>query len=484
MSSNRNSDLQMLAEDLEKQQLGDLESDKNSLEKKLETGRDGINVQHFTLVLSNDNEGDDSKCGRYETDDEYYPDGGWQAWLVVFGAFMGIFPIWGMFNSLGAIEGYISKHQLAGVKPTAVSWIFSIHLTVCSACCVFSGAYFDRNGAREAVIVGGALYVLGIFFMSMGTEVWHFIASFSIMCGCAAGILTTPLISSVATWFNERRAAATSLATVGSSIGGIIIPITLRKLYVQVGYVWAIRILALICLFCMTLASIFTRERVKPKCTPFNSYKEAYRYYLSNSFNWRYFLDQRFLWCTISFSLAENSICMTATYISSYMVARGYSESMSYTLLTVINAGGIFGRYIPGYLADTYFGRFNVVIFTSIFAAIVNLCMWLPFGNHSTVMWVYAVIYGFLIGSVFSLTPVCIGQICKTSDFGKKYSTAYLLTAAMTLPIIPIGGAIIGEGTIQNYNNFIIFTSMLMLAGGLCYILSRTLCVGFRISKF
>jgi hypothetical protein len=40
----------------------------------------------------------------------------------------------------------------------------------------------------------------------------------------------------------------------------------------------------------------------------------------------------------------------------------GISESSSLTLLIILNAVGIPGRVIPAFLADTYFGAFNVLI--------------------------------------------------------------------------------------------------------------------------
>ncbi|AGO11624.1 AaceriADL155Cp [[Ashbya] aceris (nom. inval.)] len=413
-----------------------------------------------------------------------YPDGGLRAWLVVFGSFMGLFPVWGMYNTLGAIEGYVSEHQLAGNSTLEISWIFSLHLTIGCICCVFSGSYFDRNGGQKAIIVGGALYVFGIFMMSECTKVWQFILAFSVSSGIGAGIATTPLVSCVATWFNKRRAVATSLATCGSSIGGIIMPLILRRMYVTIGYKWAIKVLSLIFLVNMSLAALLARERVTPKVEPFKSFKEGATFYAKTSLNWRYFLDSRFLWCSIAFALGENSICVTATYISSYINKQGLPASMPYTALTVMNATALLGRYIPSYFADHHFGRFNVQIVMALLAAVLHLTMWLPFGSNLRVLWAWVCIYGFMSGSVFSLSPVCISQICKTSDFGKYYSTAYLLNALVTLPIMPIAGAVIGNGSIQGYNNFIIFTAMLILCAGFCYAISRTYCVGWRLCRF
>lgn len=412
------------------------------------------------------------------------PDGGLWAYMALLGSFMGLVPVWGMINSLGALEGYISNHQLASSSSSVVSWIFSVYLAMLSASCVLTGAYFDRNGGKRPMVVGSVLYIAGILATANCQTVWQFILAFSILCGFATGALTTPLVSCVATWFCRKRAMATSIATTGGSLGGIIFPLMLRKLYVEVGFQWALRILALICFVCLTFAIFFARERVKTNAEPFRTKRETVRYYVASSFNWRYFLDAKFLWTTLGFSLAENSILVSGTFIASYAMARGNSEAVSFTLITTTNALGILGRFIPGYIADKYAGCFNVVIITSLAAALMNLCLWLPLGGNLKVLWAYSMLYGFLSGSIFSLTPVCIGQISRTSDFGKRYSTGYLLNALMTLPALPIAGALIGDGSISNYNNFIVFSSCLMLAGVLCYAIARYLCVGTKICKF
>ncbi|AGO11623.1 AaceriADL156Cp [[Ashbya] aceris (nom. inval.)] len=456
-------------------------SDSQADELRMKSTDTDEHIQQTILVAD---EKADSEGTNVRDVEEEYPDGGYRAWLAVLGSFVGIFPIWGTANALGAYEGYISNHQLASSSAGEVSWIFALHLISCFVGCVFSGSYFDRNGGQKAIIVGSVLYVFGIFMMSECTKLWHFILAFSLSSGVGAGILTTPLISCVATWFNKRRAAATSLATCGGSIGGIVIPVILRKMYVTIGFKWALKVLSLVFLLCLTFAVFFARERVTPNPKPFDSYRDGVRFYLSSSFNWRYFLDKRFLWCSLAFAFAENAICAIATYLSSYIITRGFPPSMPYNALTVVNAVGIFGRYIPAYLADRYFGRFNVVIVMVVSAVIVNLAMLLPFGGNITVVWVFLCLYGFLTGSIFSLTPVCIGQICRTADFGKYYSTAYLLNAFITLPVLPVGGAIIGKGGIDNYNKFIIFASAMMLAGAACYIISRTYCVGLRWAKF
>lgn len=434
----------------------------------------------FDNVTSKDVSLGESKSA--DSGEEEFPDGGMDAWLAVLGAFVGLIPVFGMINSMGAIESYISKNQLKDNSSSTVSWIFSLYLAISFLSCILSGGYFDRNGSTTPMITGSLIYVGGFFGMANCTKMYQFVLAFSVLSGTGTGILMTPLVSVVATWFQRRRGIACSIATMGGSIGGIIFPIMLRKLYNEVGFPWAIRILAFIFVGCLLFAMKFAREREKPVVEPFRSKKEMVQWYASASLNWKYFLDKKFLFAALAASFAESSLTASSTYMASYSLARGNSQSVSYALITANNALGILGRYVPAYLADKCLGRFNVSIITVAMAAVFNFVIWLPFGGHIGALWAYTCLYGFTTGSILSLTPVCIGQISSTQDFGKRYSTAYFLQALITLPVLPIGGAIVGKGSIANYNKFIIFVSVLMAAGASCYFISRIICVGPRLN--
>ncbi|KAL3231656.1 hypothetical protein RNJ44_00191 [Nakaseomyces bracarensis] len=294
----------------------------------------------------------------------------------------------------------------------------------------------------------------------------------------------TPLVSAVATWFLRKRATATSLATTGGSVGGVIIPIMLRKLYVEIGFKWAIRVLGFLCLGCLICSIVLTREKSKPVREPFKSKYDLFKWYMASSFNISYFKEAKFVFVTLGASLAESSLTTAATYLASYSIARGNSENVAYTMLTAYNAVSILGRYIPGYVADKYSGRFNVMIVTIFVSSLLCLVIWLPFGGNTHALWAFVCLYGFFTGSILSLTPVCIGQISKTVDFGKRYATSYFVEALFNIPMLPIGGAIIGDSSISNYNKFIVYVAILMAAGSCCYIISRHTCVGFTWKKF
>ena len=63
----------------------------------------------------------------YGGDDDYYPEGGLEAWLVVLGAWCAMVPTTGMINTFGVLQARVAQHELASYSEPSVGWIFSIH---------------------------------------------------------------------------------------------------------------------------------------------------------------------------------------------------------------------------------------------------------------------------------------------------------------------------------------------------------------------
>ncbi|CCH44298.1 Riboflavin transporter [Wickerhamomyces ciferrii] len=440
------------------------------------------------------NENEDENVLLLDQDLEF-PEGGLKPNLVVFGSFMGLVPVFGMTNSSGAIEAYVSSHQLANVGTSAVSWIFSINIFIAFSSSIFSGSFFDRNGARAPMLIGAILFSAGLFATGNSTTVYQFVLSYGVVNGLGLGMMMSPLIGVVSHYFKRNRATALSCATTGGSIGGIVFPLILRSLYPKVGFQWALRIVSFICLFCFALSLIFVKERFSNKVEHVveegdqeqrrsTKLKNFIKTYFLDIFDYKSLLEPKFLFCTLAVALSESSLFVIIINFPSYAIKRGFSENTSYLLITIVNTTGVLGRYIPGYIADKFLGGFNVVMLTLFGCLLISFILWLPFGYSLKILYSYAALYGFCSGSILSLSPVCCGQISRTDQFGKRFSTMYLIVSVVVLVCIPIGGAVIGDGSIDRYNKMIIYAGMLNVGGIISYFMCRYFCVGLKLCKF
>lgn len=446
---------------------------------------------HKKGLISNNSEYYDDD----DDDDFDYPEGGLEAWIVVFGCFSGLIACFGLLNSTGIMENYLENHQLQNESTSTIGWIFSLMNFICFASCILSGTYFDRNGFKSPVILGSILLVGGLFATANSTKIWHFILSFSIVCGFGNGILFSPLVSAPAHYFKRKRGTATALATIGGSVGGGLFPLMLRRFFEMestsnphYGFQWGIRTLAFIDLALLIVCIFLGKERlsyIDENDRKINERKWKYiiRVYVLQSFDIKAFRDLRYLYCVFGTCLGEFSLISVMTYYSSYAMSQGVSQSDAYMLIMAINLTGILGRWVPGRLSDS-FGRFNVAISTLIILGVVMFTGWYPFGTNLNNLYIISCLYGFFSGSILSLLPVCCGQISKTEEFGRRYSTMYFCVGVTMLIGVPISGAIIGNKTYDDYQHYKIFCGVTTLFSGVCFIFARYFAVGFQWRKF
>ena len=262
---------------------------------------------------------------------------------------------------------------------------------------------------------------------------------------------------------------ATGIATTGGSVGGIVFPIMLQSLFPKVGFPWATRILGLIFIVLLIAANLLIRDRL-----PHTAAKSTLP-------SLGIFRDVSFALTTLGVFMLEFGLFVPLTYLSSYALHAGIPLALSYQLLSILNVGSFFGRWIPGLLADR-FGRFNTMILATSLCLLTVFCFWLPAGGSVPILVVYALLFGFASGSNISLTPVCVGQLCKTENYGRYYATCYTIVSFGTLTGIPIAGQILTTCG-GKYWGLILFTGLCYCGGWASFVSARILAVGWKPAK-
>lgn len=194
--------------------------------------------------------------------------------------------------------------------------------------------------------------------------------------------------------------------------------------------------------------------------------------------DWRGFRDKRFLLTMAAIFVLDWAVLVPPTYITTYASAR-HSNSMSKHILVILNAASVFGRFVPGTVADIV-GRFNVMIFCSFVCTFAILGIWLNFGSGLPGLVYFAVLYGFFSGPAYSLTPVCVAQLCRTEEYASRYGTAYGVVSIATLAGVPLSGLVLGRGSDPNYTALILFCGAAYAASTSLFVVARGISCGWR----
>ncbi|KAL2821291.1 MFS general substrate transporter [Aspergillus cavernicola] len=415
-----------------------------------------------------------------------YPEGGRDAWLVVLGAWCGLTASLGIYNTAGVFEAVISRVLLPDEPPSTIGWIFSVYAFVNWVCGVQVGPTFDAMGPRALMIAGTICTLAGVFALSVCTEYYQIFLSFSILTGIGSSLLLTPSMGCVAHWFMERRGLASGIAFIGGGFGGVLFPLMIQSLLPQVGWGWSIRILAFVLLVLCAISVALCRSRVPPR-------KAAQATWRDTLPDPRIFIDGTGVMAatTAGVFFTDLAYFIPITYTPSYYIDRQNlshdealtgSAAFAYQLLAILNAASCVGRYVAGDLADR-FGRYNTMIISLLLCTISVLCFWLPDitvsnlnNNNNALLIVFIVLFGFCSGSNVSLTPICLGQLCETQEYGRYYASCFTVVAFGVLASIPIAGGLLNAVDAtgkKRYWGAAVFAGLSYVVAFLCFLWVR-----------
>ena len=172
------------------------------------------------------------------------PDGGFFAWLQVAGAFCIFFNTWfvnirsppfpfgclsitdsktqlsrGVVNSYGVYQHYYSLSRQESQTDSEIAWIGSMQGFLLLFVSIITGPLYDAGYLRALIYGGTFLTILGMMMTSICHTYGELLVAQGIVVGIGDGLLFLPSIVIVSQYFDKKRALATGIASMGSSIG-------------------------------------------------------------------------------------------------------------------------------------------------------------------------------------------------------------------------------------------------------------------------
>lgn len=62
--------------------------------------------------------------------EQFYPEGGREAWLVVSGSFCAMVASFGVMNTIGTFQTHLASNQLRGYSQGQIGWIFGVYVFI------------------------------------------------------------------------------------------------------------------------------------------------------------------------------------------------------------------------------------------------------------------------------------------------------------------------------------------------------------------
>lgn len=242
--------------------------------------------------------------------------------------------------------------------------------------------------------------------------------------------LFTPALATVSRYFVRHRGLALGITVAGSSIGGVIWPIMLDQLLNSHGlsFGWTMRIVGFTMIPLLIIATITVRSpsRIPSQDgTNTEAAKDSKDHKtdlsIAKSFTFQ-------LMCT-GLAIAALGLFSPLFYVTSYATSLGMSASISFYLVSIVNGASLFGRVLPGFLADR-FGCFNLCSFAIFSSGVIAFC-WTKATNVGGLI-VWSLAYGFASGvSNLKLSGLSVYRSVLTSNKGHHESANGLCRATL-----------------------------------------------------
>ena len=191
------------------------------------------------------------------------PDGGLFAWSQVLAGHLVAFNAWGFMNSFGIFQVYLTSSLSR--PPADISWVGGLQIFMLLFVGALSGRALDAGYYRPVAVAGCVLQVLGIMMSSLITQYWQLVLAMGICQGLGNGLIFTPTMAVVSTYFVKKRAVAIMGMSSGTASGGIVFPLIARQLLPKIGYGWTVRIMGFIFIFNAVIALALIRPRLPPR---------------------------------------------------------------------------------------------------------------------------------------------------------------------------------------------------------------------------
>ncbi|KAJ9225686.1 hypothetical protein DTO271D3_6787 [Paecilomyces variotii] len=350
-----------------------------------------------------------------------------QAKIALAGAFGSMFCTVGFVNAFGVFETYYAENQLAHQKETDIAWIGAINVFCIFAGSVFTGPLLDVSGPELMLWLGSLGVVFSIMMASLCKELYQFILAQGILLGISMAFIVTPMIAIISKHFQKKRAAAVGMVIAGSSLGGVIWPVVVHELLEKsnVGFGWTMRIVGFIMLPILGISSLSGRQPA-PKTPPAPSSASSAgsdpepvakedQPPAKPKLDFSVVKKPELQLSCAGFFIVYFGMFSPFFYTTAYAVDKGFSSNLSFYTISIINGASLFGRIIPGIVADKY-GKFNLCILATMLSGIIAFC-WTKVTSVAGLV-IFSAAYGFCSGAILSLQQACAAQIATPTTVG------------------------------------------------------------------
>jgi len=255
----------------------------------------------------------------------------------------------------------------------------------------FAGGIADRFGASRVIMVGAAMYALGLALMAHATTPAMLDLSAGVLIGFGlSGCSFTVVIGAFGKLLpQEWRSPAFGAGTAAGSFGQFLYSPVGVALMDRFGWQTALLIFAGLTMLILPLSLALATPRANPVTSAAAAVPQSFRQAITEAFGHRSYVLLVLGFFTCGFQLA-----FTTVHLPSYLVDRGLSAEVGGWTLATIGLFNIIGSLASGYLGSRVPKRY--ILSTIYFARALSIAMFITLPANPVTTIIYGAVTGLL----------------------------------------------------------------------------------------
>lgn len=309
-----------------------------------------------------------------------------------------------------------------GWSRALVSGASSFAFFIMGSMAVVAGTLNDKIGPRIILTVSGTSLGIGFLFMGSMRAPWQLYFLYGVFAGVGFATHDVITLSTVARWFEKRRGMMSGIVKVGTGVGQLFAPLLATILISTFGWRAACYVIgALTMVLLVAAAQLMRRDPdamglLKDKAQPSSPRHEA-----TDQPNLTLAMAARtFSFWNICIAEFAAFACLLTTIVHIVPHAQdvGLSPSVSAALLSTIGGVSMLGRVVMGAANDRIGGKCSLLIG---FLILTCSLVWLQAADSSWMLFVFAIVYGFAHGGLFTVMSPTVAELFGTGSHGQLF---------------------------------------------------------------
>ena len=316
---------------------------------------------------------------------------------------------------------FFKEFQAAfGWSRATISGASSLAFLIMGAAGILAGRLNDRIGPKVLIVASGISLGIGYLLMSFLQMPWQLYLLYGVLVGIGFSTHDVITLSTVARWFMKRRGMMTGIVKVGTGLGQLLVPLIATALIAVFGWRNSYLIMgAVVLVILVAAAQVLRRDPQEIGLAPDGASNERYGTEIETGqggITLRAAAITRQFWIICMAEFATFFCLLTIiVHIVPHATDLGLPPAPAAGVLATIGGVSMLGRIVMGTANDRIGGKRSLI---TCFIILICGLIWLQVAGEAWMLFLFAAIYGFAHGGLFTVVSPAVAELFGTGSHG------------------------------------------------------------------